>query len=309
MKPLCSAARIWVLPNRNTVGLLAVLAGMWYAGASQNNGAAYLLCFVLTAVALVSILHAWANLRGLILEADPIRPVFAGEERVVPLQASSARHRAHFGIRVKAGGAEQPAVFPHLEAEGAVVAELRVPARQRGFFETLPVCLESRFPLGFFTARQFCNPAQAHFVYPEPVGSRPLPSSLQPARHARDGLRAEGDDFGGVRSWRPGESQRHIDWKAAARGQPLLIKQWSGDSDDTQALDWNLLAGLDTETRLSQLARWVVLAERAGSSYGLALPGVTLPPSRGEAHYHACLRLLAQFAPRLGAADAPADCP
>ena len=285
----------WVLPNRNTIGLLAVLAGMWYAGITQSNGAAYLLCFVLAAVALVSTVHAWANLKAVTIEADSIPTVFAGEEIPVPLRAASARGREHFGIRVAPLVGGTTAVFPSLSRHGAVAGMLRARAVQRGSFDTLPVRLESRFPLGFFTARRKVQLAAPHCVYPAPAGSRPLPVSLAPARTGRDGTRTEGDDFGGVRAWRTGESQRHIDWKAAARGQPLLIKQWSGDADATVLLDWESLADLTPEARLSQLARWVVQAERGGCQYALRLPGLSLPSTRGEAHYHACLRCLAEF--------------
>lgn len=285
----------WVLPNRNTLGLVAVLLAMWYAGASQSNGAAYLLCFVLAGIAIVSTLHAWTNLRGIALEADPIRPVFAGEELVIRLHARSVRHRAHHGVNVRTRGAAHSAELGTVPPEGSVATELRLTAVKRGFFRERRVRLASLYPLGFFTATQRVRLPQPHYVYPEPAGSRPLPVSHTPTRQARDGHRTEGDDFGGVRAWRTGESQRHIDWKAAARGQPLLVKQWFGDSDETLQLDWETLAGLDTEARLSQLARWVQLAERDGASYGLRLPGSTLAPQRGEAHYHACLRALAQF--------------
>ncbi len=291
MKP----SRTWVLPNRNAIGLVAVLAGMWYAGVTQTNGAAYLLCFVLGAVAAVSTVHAWANLKGVTIEADPIRPVFAGEEIAVPLRASSSRGREHFGIRVVPVDGGTASVLPAVARTGTVGGELRARAARRGSFQTLTVRLESRYPLGFFTARRTVRLPAPHFVYPAPAGSEPLPVSLAPSRTGRDGARTEGDDFGGVRAWRTGESQRHIDWKAAARGQPLLIKQWAGDTDTTVVLDWETLGALAPEARLSQLARWVVLAERGGSQYGLRLPGASLAPARGEAHYHACLRRLAEF--------------
>lgn len=291
MKP----TRTWVLPNRNTIGLGAVLAGMWYAGVTQSNGAAYLLCFVLASVAAVSTAHAWANLKSIVVEADAIPAVFAGEEIAVPLRAASVSGREHFGLRVGPIGGGAAITFPSLPQKASVAATLRARAVRRGSFATLPVRLESRFPLGFFTARRRTPLAAPHWVYPAPIGNQPLPVSHAPARTGRDGTRTEGDDFGGVRAWRIGESQRHIDWKAAARGQPLLIKQWSGDADTTVMLDWDLLGELAPEARLSQLARWVVQAEREGNQYALRLPGTSLAPTRGEAHYHACLRLLAEF--------------
>ncbi len=286
--------RVWVLPNRNTIGLVAVLIAMWYAGASQTNGAAYLLAFVLASVAAVSTVHAWANLRGITFTAETIAPVFAGEELSVPLSAASDRHRTHSAVTVHAVGAKGSARFDEIGPAGVQRAPLAVPALRRGSFARVSLRVASIFPLGFFTAHRAVVLRAPHCVYPRPVGDRPLPRALAPTREQRDGQRVEGDDFGGVRTWQTGESQRHIDWKAAARGQPLLIKQWTGEADEILHLEWPALAPLDDEARLSQLARWVILAERGGASYGLRLPGKTLAPARGEAHYHACLRALAE---------------
>jgi uncharacterized protein (DUF58 family) len=290
-----SSPRVWVLPNRNTLGLVAVLIAMWYAGASQTNGAAYLLGFVLASVAAVSVVHTWANLRGVTFTADPVAPAFAGDQLIVPLVASSEVHRAHFAIAVHAPRGGQSAAFGEIGATGVQRERLAVPAKRRGVFHELHLRATTIFPLGFFTARRAVRIAQPYCIYPAPDGTRPLPRALAPTRQPRDGQRVEGDDYGGVRAWQPGESQRHIDWKAAARGQPLLIKQWTGEADEILHLDWQTLAPLDDETRLSQLARWVILAESTGASYGLRLPEKVLAPARGEAHYHDCLRALATF--------------
>ncbi len=56
-----------------------------------------------------------------------------------------------------------------------------------------------------------------------------------------------------------------------------------------------MLPHLDTEARLSQLAAWVVEAERSGLPYGLRLPGMEIPPACGAAHRHACLKALALY--------------
>ena len=296
MKAPERSSRVWVRPNRNALGLAAVLVAMWYAGASQTNGAAYLLGFVLAGVAAVSAVHTWANLRGVTFSAEPIAPVFAGGDLLVPLVAQSARARAHVAIVVRAKDGTAPAVrFGEISATGQVRARLAVAAVKRGCFPELRLQAESIFPLGFFTAHHALRLRQPHSIYPAPAGSRPLPRALAPTREPRDGQRIEGDDFGGVRVWQTGESQRHIDWKAAARGQPLLVKQWTGEADEILQLDWETLAPLATEERLSQLARWVVQAEHGGASYGLRMPGKVLDPARGAAHFHACLGALAVF--------------
>ena len=286
--------RVWVLPNRNALGLAAVLVGMWYAGSSQANAAAYLLGFVLASVAAVSAIHAWANVRGMHLTVEQIPPAFAGGELRVRLAAAAATGPTRCGITVRGADAEQAVRFEEIGAL-AEPAELPLPAAQRGRHAGLHVRASSIFPLGFFTARQTVWLPVEYWIYPTPEGPLPLPRSLAPTRPVRDGQRMAGDDFGGVRAWEIGESQRHIDWKAAARGQPLLVKQWTGEADEITDLAWDALAPLGPEARLSQLTRWVVEAEKGGLSYRLRLPDNAIAPDRGEAHYHTCLRALAAF--------------
>jgi uncharacterized protein (DUF58 family) len=80
-----------------------------------------------------------------------------------------------------------------------------------------------------------------------------------------------------------------------ARGEGWHIKQFGGGYQPTAWLDWDTLPGLDTETRLSVLTRWVLDAERDRIFYGLRLPEKTLAPANGEHHQHECLRALALF--------------
>jgi uncharacterized protein (DUF58 family) len=284
-----------VLPNRHTVGLCALLAAMCYAGAGQNNGVAYLLCFTIAGLALVSVLHAWANLRSARLSAGSIRPVFAGETLLVPLLAETRPGSRNIAAFAWTRGAPEAAFPSEITAQNPQAAELRIATSRRGRYDRLEVELRSAFPLGFFTARRKFVLAQTWFVYPRPDGHRPLPVEFSSARERSSGARGEGDDFAGLREWRAGESMRHVDWKAAARGQRLLIKQWTGIAGDLLTLDWGSLPELGLEARLSQLTRWAILAEQGGATYGLSLPGARLEPARGEAHFHACLRALAVF--------------
>ncbi len=284
-----------MLPNRNTIGLAALLAAMWYAGASQGNAAAYLLGFVLAGLAAVSIVHAWSNVRGITITAEAIAPVFAGEEIRVRLRARTHKRRSHPGLRIKSRGSRSSTAFDEVRPGLMQTAELHLPAIERGLLPGLNLELSTLYPLGFFTALRNVAVVQPHFIYPKPEGVLPLPISHDPALQLRDGLRVEGDDFAGTRGYRLGESQRHIDWKAAARGQPLLVKQWAGDADETLIFDWHDLAHLAWEARLSQLARWIVVAQRRGATYSLRLGSRTISAARDEAHFHECLRALATF--------------
>ena len=293
--------RVRVVPNRNTIGLLALLVAMWYAGASQNNGAAYLLCFVVAGVALVSTLHTRANVRGLRISLAPIAPVFAGENQRVRIGVLAVSGGVHAAIRISARKRGESVAFSEISGPQWQHDELPIDATMRGHFEKVTLLISSLYPLGFFSAKMMLPMKASRWVYPAAEGSRALPRHLARARQRGPGVRAEGDDFAGLRAYVPGEPQRHIDWKAAARGQGLFVKQWAGEADETLRLDWQDTAGFAHEARLSQLARWIATAERQGRSYALDLPGTVIPTGHGETHFHQCLRALALFPPEVPA--------
>ena len=85
-------------------------------------------------------------------------------------------------------------------------------------------------------------------------------------------------------------------WKALARGGEAAVRSYTDLGAQPEWLDWSALEGLDTETRLSQLCRWVLECEAAPARpYGLRIPGVEIPPGRGAAHRSRCLRALAAY--------------
>lgn len=101
------------------------------------------------------------------------------------------------------------------------------------------------------------------------------------------------EEWIGLREFRDGDSPRRVAWTAYARGAPLLVKEYGSGGSDIRIFRFDALAGLDVESRLEQLARWVVDAEAHGESYGLELPGTTIEPGRGPQHRHRCLTALA----------------
>lgn len=290
-----SRQRVRVGLNRNTTGLVVLMAAVWYAGASQGNGAAYLFGFVLASVALVSVFHTASNLRGLSLDGGVAGHGFCGEPMRVPLLIRSGARRDHYALRLAAPGCVEPGRVGKVGAGASCHADLWITPARRGLVEALPVTLSSIFPLGFVLARFETVLAGPFYVYPAPEGSRPLPQPA--AAHPKPGMggRSEGDDFAGLRPYRLGDSQRQIDWKGVARGMPPMVRQWAGEAGGTLELQWNDTAGLGHEERLSQLTRWILVAEREGLRYGLTLPGGRFPPGCGDAHYHRCLRALAEF--------------
>jgi uncharacterized protein (DUF58 family) len=290
-------SRVLLLPTRNLAGLLFVLAVMWYAAANQNNAPSYLLLFALTSVFLVSIPHTLSNLGGLNTIAESPKPTFAGHEVSLPIEIVNESDAARHGVDLRlADDANARQRIDEIPAKKATRLILRFPAIARGEHEIGKLCLTSAYPLGFIKAKRLVSAPQRYLVYPKPAGDPKLPTDRK--RQDRNRIQPEfgaGDDFAGVRAHVPGESQRHIDWKAVARGQPMMTKQFTTETDGALYIDLAAARFDNLEERLSQLALWLIEAERARRPYGLRLSGVEIAPSLGDSHFHRCLRALALF--------------
>jgi uncharacterized protein (DUF58 family) len=286
-----------VYPTVSFAGLVFVLGAMWYAASSQNSAAVYLLLFGLAAVFLVSIPHTLINLTGVTITVESLHPAFAGQELSLPVEIANSSRATRHGIELSLSDSRRKRKrVDSIPANKAARVTLRFPAKQRGEHKVGTLCLTTVYPLGFIYVLKKFTPSQSYIVYPKPAGDVQLPASFARRPDNRPATDfGEGDDFSGVRDYVPGESQRHIDWKAVARGQPLLTKEFTTEEDSVVYLDFSALHFADTEERLSQLALWVIEAERAQRPYCLRLPGAKIPPAFGQSHFHQCLRALSLF--------------
>jgi uncharacterized protein (DUF58 family) len=286
-----------IYPTAGFAGLLFVLGAMWYAASSQNNAAVYLLFFALTAVFLVSIPHTLVNLTGVTVTLESVQPAFVGQEVALPLEVMNDSRATRHGIELALSGSDgERQRIDYIPAHKAARVTLRFPAQQRGEHKVGTLRLTSAYPLGFIRFLKKFSPSQTYIVYPKPAGDVRLPASFVRLRDGRPLTElGEGDDFAGTRAYVHGESQRHIDWRAVARGQSLMTKQFTAEVEGVVYFDFSALRFADVEERLSQLALWVIEAERARRPYGLRLPGVEVPPAAGQAHFHQCMRALSLF--------------
>ena len=284
-------------PTAGSAALLFVLAAIWYGASSQNSAAIYVLLFLLGSVFLVSIPNTLINLAGLTLRVEYAKPTFAGDDVCLPVEIINSSRAPRYGIEVVLPGESKTRKrVDYIPRGSAARLTLRFPARQRGEHEIERVDLTSCYPLGFVRVSRRFVPKQTYLVYPKPAGSPLLPASRLRFTDSwvHQGIR-QGDDFAGVRAYVPGESQRHIDWKAVARGQPLMTKQFAVESKRAVYLDFLELRIADIEEKLSQLSLWVIEAERARQPYGLRLPEIDISPALGQTHFHCCLRALSLF--------------
>ena len=286
--------QLFMLPTRYGLLFAVLLAVQLLAAINYGNGLAYALTFLLGSLTVVSMLYTHRNLLQLRLSASCESPVFAGEVATFRIHMVNNDAMPRFGVSVVCEKNEIACI--DVPARGSAAAELPVPAARRGWLAVPPISISTRFPLGLlYSWSRRVVLGQTCLVYPRPADPMPFRASPTESFETALGLQAGGDDFIGVREFRPGDSPRHVDWKAVARGEAWHTKQFGGGYRATVWFDWDTLAGFDIETRLSVLTRWMLEAQRQGILYGLRLPEKTLPPDSGEAHQHECLKALALF--------------
>ena len=284
--------RVYIVPARLGWMFGATLSVLLVGSINYALQLGFVLTFVLAGTGIAGMVHTTRNLARLAVSTGRVEAVFAGEAaQFRVLLENRARHdRPALLVRHIGSGAH---VVLGLAAGALGEAVLAVAAQRRGWMPLGRVLLETRFPLGLFRAWSYVEPAARCLVYPRPERT-PLPAPAAAAAAGASRALAQGsDDFSGLRAYQWSDSPRHVAWKAAARSDDMLTKQFSGEAGAQLWLDWSPLAGLDPEQRLSRLAGWVLAAEQAGAAYGLRLPGLELAPGRGDAHRSACLQALA----------------
>ncbi len=295
---------VYILPTRQGLAFAATLLVMLLGAINYNNSLAHLLTFLLGSVALVAMVHTWANLRGLTLDPGEGEPVFCGDEAIFTLVVDNRGGPVRQALDLTARTPEGERVhlqLPQLDADSLTVVRLRARSRRRGWMELDQLTLSSRFPLGLFRAWHPARFSLRCLVWPAPGPVLRLPPP-QAGEHREQGGRRPGpEDFAGLRGYRPGDAARSIAWKALARDDSLRVKRFEGEGLGEIILRYEETpASGGMEGRLSQLCRWVLMAEAEGVRYGLGLPGRSLEPASGVKHRDRCLRELALFGDREG---------
>lgn len=285
---------IYVLPTKNGIRFFIILIILFLVAINSESTVGWLFCLILFWIALVSILHTYRNLRGIVLEAGGSLPAFVGQDMYFKMKVKNKSPWSKETIRVRWKEAKR--VSLSLAPYQSELIEVPIPTLHRGLFKPGKFRLYTQFPLGLFFAWTFVEFPIECVVYPKPVERNESLFSL----FFKEGkvTREEREDFEGFRKYQHGDSLKHIAWKAFARGDEVLTKEFVHPVSETLWLDWNAVPLPNTEEKLSFLCRAILEAERMGHYYGLIMPSIKLDPNVGEPHKHRCLKILAVFKER-----------
>ncbi len=289
--------RVYILPTRHGMIFAVVLLMMLLGSINYGLSLGFVLTFLLVALAVNGMLHTFRNLAHLSVSAVRTPAVFVGESAQFTLHLTNpgilTRHAVGIARDRYAHAVEDCTDIP---AGGSAHLSVRVVADRRGRLPAGRLTLSTQFPLGLYFAWGYVHLDASCIVYPRPAPpGLPLPpSEATGGEGAPQGVGH--DDFSGLRTYHAGDPPRHIAWKAAARGQGLLTKQFSGQAAGEVWLAWNLLPPrMGIEEKIACLTRWVLDAHALRMAYGLRLPRLAVPMASGDAQRERCLEALALY--------------
>lgn len=266
------------------MALVLLMMAMGY-----GNNLIYLSVFTLISVAFCSMSVTNENVRR--VDVRVIRPamVFAGENNPVPVQISNDTGYESFELNLSfPRGQSRTVPFAASPRKTVNVPIVWVPLR-RGIVRLPRLTLESRFPFGLLRSWKNEEVTEEWIVSPERRGNPQFPTP--------DSAGREKGNLGLFRDHRPfqsTDSPRRVDWRATAKSQDLLVKNFEGSEKVPLHFDWEQTRSLpDFESRLSQLCLWLSKAEELGFSYSLLLGEFHSGESQGTDHLRRCLETLA----------------
>jgi uncharacterized protein (DUF58 family) len=289
---------IYILPTKAGWLFALTLLVLLIASINYQLNLGYVLTFLLAGSGVVSMYATHGTLRGLTLHLRPVAAAFAGDPAVLEIvMTSPGTPRFGIGLRLlDAPGATL--AWTDVPDGGQATAHVSFVPAARGMREVPTLSAETRFPLGLFRAWTVWRPAARLLVYPRPESGAPAPPAARPIVGGPTRSRqSESGEIEGVRAYRRGDPMKLVAWKKSAQalehGTELVSRDISVATRHELWLDWTACAPLAAEDRLSRLTAWTLAAERAGTSYGLRLPGLEVPPEAGETQRRRCLEALA----------------
>ncbi|MCB9026268.1 MAG: DUF58 domain-containing protein [Bdellovibrionaceae bacterium] len=288
--------RIYIIPTRYGflygLGILVTLS----AGAIYANNLVYLLCFFLVALTLIGMVQTHSNLKGLSLKKVELELSPAQSKGNGKIWLSSLNHEGHNQLVIESLKKTEKFEFmaSYLVARGLSIERFSFTTLNRGKKNLGEIKVSSTFPFGLFYAWRKFKLTSVHYVFPKPEGKLTLPD-LSIKGESFDVKQGQmGDDFTQHRKYQLGESHKHIDWKAYARGRPLLIKEFKDGDRSSIFIDIDELKG-SIEDNLSQIAKWIEDCEQRKIVYGLKLNELVIEPNLGWIHRDHCLIALAEY--------------
>jgi len=198
------------------------------------------------------------------------------------------------------------AYFPIIQAGCSDVQVFKVRFSNRGLYRIVEIKVSTSFPFGFFRKGKRLRAPGELIVFPAPVDETDFQSYMEEQTDTTPILRKGlGTELYMLREYFPGEDARHIHWKASARSNQTIVKEFAVEMspgfvflvDETVAEEpaayWD-----HYERIISFLSSLILKLHDSGKSVQMLLSHSTDQPSHQRRDIHALLGGLSISYPR-----------
>lgn len=284
MKPRERKPRVYIVPTRyGTIYGLMVMSFL-FVGTAYDNNSVLVATALLVTFGLMCMHQTNTNVAQVEVESVEPESGFSGQSVSWKIRLKNKAPLTAFSINIRDAVLDIPASTTSIE-------NIQVVLRKRGRVEMNRLKISSTYPFGLFYAWKFWNGHVQYYVYPRLHHEAIIPEGRHNDRTEISGH----EDFIGHRDYIPGDSARHIDWKAQARQQKLVVKLFDTHQPDIVVLNLMDFSAHTTEEKLSQLATAVHECFKLQKVFKLVLPNEEHAPAWSHAHYEQCLRALAVY--------------
>ena len=263
-------------------------------GAIYNNNLAFILCFFLVALFLIGMVQTHGNLQKIDIEKmnlflSPSESVGHGV-----IWIKSKNSDGHSQVRVQCKDNDDVIDFSIQSIYKNSLHPQYFDFKSGGWGKKKikKIKLSTKYPFGFFYVWRTFPIDINYYIFPSPSGERPLEGANPEGLEEGLNRQMDGDDFSEHKKYEYGDSQKHIDWKAYARGRPLLTKKFDEGQRQTYLIDIDQANG-NLERKVRQVSKWIHECAEEDHSYALKIHQRKVPMGYGEKHKNICLKILA----------------
>ncbi|WP_374031610.1 DUF58 domain-containing protein [Bdellovibrio bacteriovorus] len=285
--------RTYIMPSRFGMAFGAMALTLFFLAVGYANNLIYIFVFFLISVAFTGILLTNKNMDVVQVEGLENEELFVGEEGLLRISLENPSVTPAWDVEAVLG--KDKNTLRKTSIKPLSHGDLQIPYRpgKRGWVKLPRITLQSTYPFGLLRAWKYMTSQDSVLVYPARLGEKQFPT---------DAVAGEGQQATGLfrdhRGFQSADSLSRIDWRASARRQDLLVKNYEEPEKPALHFRWEQTESLsDLEMRISQLCLWVDEAERQGFQYSLSVGPQEIKQNKGPHHREACLTVLALLYP------------
>jgi uncharacterized protein (DUF58 family) len=239
---------------------------------SYGNNLVYIICFYLTSMGMALAKKINDQLDEIEIESVFIKENFAEDNQSLYVVLKNKSPTKLKNIEV-GFGRNKLSTRIDIQAMETQTIELTWHPQKRGLQKLPKIRVQSTYPGRLFCAWKIFKNSEPSTIYSSRKGIPRLPTELNLHSDAIGVLRE-------IKEYKSGDSPKRIHWRSLAKNKQLRTMVFGDQEESSYIFDWNQLRNFSVESKISQLTKWIYIADSKGFDWKLKLPQETIESSQ-----------------------------